>query len=80
MKIVRVDKNNTIVEIVGHPNNINETYLLEAPDECDAGWKYVDGKFIQKEKTTSELKMDALVKAVLTGDKTDLEILVNHGV
>ncbi|HAU1312549.1 TPA: hypothetical protein F8R99_14280 [Legionella pneumophila] len=77
MKIVRVNQNNTIVEIVGHPNEISQTHLLEVPEECEIGWKYIDGQFIPRDKTTNELKMDALVKAVLTGDKTDLEQLNN---
>jgi hypothetical protein len=63
-----------------------ELTWIDCPDEVIAGWRYEQGGFLPpiphvsifpQGKSETDLKMDALIKAVLTGDKQDLENLNN---
>lgn len=75
MKIVGLSEDNEVVEIRAAVQKKPTVKLMEAPDDCEIGCQYIEGQWIPRPKNDLEKKIEALEKAVLTGDKSDLEAL-----
>jgi hypothetical protein len=75
MKRVWVNKDNVIIKILEENIDVTSVRIEIVPDDCEIGCQYIDGQWIPRPKNDLEKKIEALGKAVLTGDKSDLEAL-----